>query len=82
MKQLLIEVDDETAMRLERVAAARSRRRSDFIRTAIRTALWDLEERQTAAAYGRQPDSAADVHIDPAVWEASEKRLRRKRRRR
>lgn len=72
----------ETAMRLARVAAARSRRHSDFVRTASHNALWDLEERQTAAAYLRQPDSASDAHVDPAVWEASEKPSRRKQRRR
>lgn len=75
------EIAAETAMRLARVAAARSRRRSDFIRTAIPTVLWALEERQTAAAYRRQPDPAADAHVDPAVWEAGEKPSRRKKRR-
>lgn len=75
------EIAAETATRLARVAAARSRRRSNFIRTAIRNALWDLEERQTAAAYRRQPDPAADAHVDPAVWEAGEKPSRGKKRR-
>ena len=36
---------------------------------AIRKALWEQEERATAAAYERQPDSAADAYVDPAVWE-------------
>jgi predicted transcriptional regulator len=69
MKQLLIELDDAMARRLEQVAPARSRRRSEFIRNAIRQALWELEERQTAEAYARQPDSASDTYFDPAVWE-------------
>lgn len=55
MKQLLIELDDETAEKLERVAPARSRRRSQFVRTAIRRALWELEEQATAEAYRSQP---------------------------
>jgi predicted DNA-binding protein len=70
MKQILIELDDETMARLEQVAPARSRRRSEFIRDALRSALWDLEERATAAAYARVPDSASDAYFDPGVWEA------------
>jgi Arc/MetJ-type ribon-helix-helix transcriptional regulator len=82
MKQLLIEIDEDTVERLEKVAPARSRRRSEFIRAAIRRALWDLEERQTQEAYGRQPDSGDDTYIDPDAWEAEGDRPRRPRRRR
>ena len=71
MKQLLIEIDTDMATQLERVAPARSRRRSEFIRSAIRQALWELEERATAQAYARQPDSAKDVYLDATVWEAT-----------
>lgn len=69
MKQLLVEVDDELAERLEEIAPGRSRRRSEFIRRAIRKAIWELEERETAAAYARAPDGAENVYVDPAVWE-------------
>ena len=68
MKSLLVEVDDELASRLERVAPARSRRRSEFVRAAILKALWDAEELATAEAYARQPDSP-DAVFDPTVWE-------------
>jgi len=82
MKQLLVEIDDDMATQLERVAPTRSRRRSEFIRTAIRRALWELEERATARAYARQPDSAKEAYLDATVWEAgprSRPRLRRRR---
>jgi predicted transcriptional regulator len=69
MKALLVELDDEVAAKLERVAPGRSRRRSEFIRMAVRRALWDLEEQATADAYQRVPDTAAEAHWDPAVWE-------------
>ena len=69
MKQLLIEIDEEMATQLERVAPTRSRRRSEFIRNAIRQALWELEERATAQAYARQPDSE-EAYLDATVWEA------------
>jgi len=80
MKQLLIEVEDEIAARLEAVAPGRSRQRSEFVRAAIRRALWELEERATAEAYKRQPDSAADAPIDPGAWEPRRPARRRSRR--
>ena len=79
--QMLIEIDEQLAQRLERVAPARSRKRSDFVRAAIQKALWELEEISTAQAYARQPDSAADAYLDPRAWEPGHK-LKRSRRRR
>ena len=70
MKQLIIEIEDDLAERLEEVAPSRSRRRSDFIRRAIRRAIWELEERATAEAYARVPDRSDDVYVDAAVWES------------
>jgi hypothetical protein len=32
---------------------------------AIRKALWELEEKETAAAYARQPDFEDDAYVDP-----------------
>ena len=71
MKQILLELDDETAARLEAVAPARGRRRSDFIRAAIRRALLAIDERATEAAYLRQPDNEP-AYFDAAAWEAHE----------
>ncbi len=73
MKQLLIEIEPELLTRLERVAPGRSRRRSDFIRMAIRKALWELEEKLVAEAYQKEPDSADDLYWDPTTWEATRK---------
>jgi predicted transcriptional regulator len=64
MKQILVEIDDAVAERLERVAPARSRKRSEFVRRAILDALWALEEARTTEAYGRIPDT------DPAMFDA------------
>jgi predicted transcriptional regulator len=82
MKQLLIEIDEEMATQLERVAPTRSRRRSDFIRSAIRRALWELEEQATAQAYARQPDSEGEAYLDATVWEAGPRSRPRRLRRR
>jgi metal-responsive CopG/Arc/MetJ family transcriptional regulator len=69
MKQILIEIEDDVAAQLEQVAPGRSRRRSEFIRTAIRRALWELEEKATAEAYRRYPDAASNAYVDASVWE-------------
>ena len=81
MKSVLIEIDNDTAARLDDVAPARSRRRSEFIRNAIRRALWELEEQATAEAYRRQPD-APEPYLSADVWEppAARSRTRGKRR--
>ena len=68
MRQLLIEVDDETVQRLDKIAPAHSRKRSAFIRAAIQRALWEIEERQTREAYTRWPDSVDKPYFDPRVW--------------
>jgi predicted DNA-binding protein len=69
MKQVLVEFDDETLARLERVIPSRSRRRSQFIRSAVNRALWELEEQATAEAYRRLPDGPDDAYLDATVWE-------------
>jgi Arc/MetJ family transcription regulator len=68
MKQLLVELDDDTAAKLVRVAPGRARQRSEFVRNALRQALWEIEERATAEAYRRQPDSP-DAYLDAGAWE-------------
>jgi hypothetical protein len=82
MKHMLIDLDPETAAKLEKVAPARSRRRSEFVRAAIRRALWELEERATRDAYVRQPQPAEEPSLDPAAWDPLPKRSARSGRRR
>lgn len=77
MKTLIIQLDDEVAAQIERVAPGRSRRRSEFIRDAIRKALWEIEERATCEAYQNHPDSA-EAYLNPAVWETTQKTRRRR----
>jgi hypothetical protein len=64
--------------KLEHVAPGKARQRSEFIRSAIRRALWELEERATAEAYGQQPDSSAEAYVDAKAWEPAQKRKRRR----
>jgi predicted transcriptional regulator len=79
MKQILIEIEPEVAEQLEAVAPARSRRRSEFIRNAIRKALWEIEEQRTAQAYRQLPDVDEPVYFDPQAWEPATRVPRRKR---
>lgn len=81
MKQLLVEIDEETFRKLEQIAPARSRRRSAFIRAAIHKAICDRQERDTAEAYRRVPDSADDAWFDARVWEPKPPAYRGRRRR-
>ena len=78
MKQILVEIEDDLAARLERVAPGRARQRSEFVRAAIRRALWEMEEAATAEAYRAHPDEP-DVYLDPEVWERRPPRKRSRR---
>ncbi len=81
MKTLIVELDDEIAAKLERVAPGRARQRSEFIRNAVRKALWEIEEQATAEAYRRQPDSGDDAYLNADVWEPRPKSRRTRKRR-
>jgi predicted transcriptional regulator len=76
MKQILVEIDDHTAEELERVAPARSRQRSEFIRQALRQALWARAESATRAAYLATPDEQ-QVYVESGAWEPKPSRPRR-----
>src|SRR5436190_5954019 len=65
---VLIDLDPETYRRLERVAPAKSRRRSAFVRAAIQKSLWELEEEATRRAYLEEPD-VEPAPFDATTWE-------------
>ncbi len=81
MKTLIVELDDEVAEKLERVAPGKARQRSEFIRNALRKALWEIEEQATAEAYRLQPDHGDEAYLNPAVWEPAAKPPRKRPRR-
>ena len=72
MKSLLIQLDEQTLLALNRVAAPGKRKRSEFIRQAIRKAVRNAEYRAMRDAYRRQPDLAleADDWSVPGEFEA------------
>ncbi len=61
MTSLLIQLDDSTAKRLERIAPARQRKRADFIREAVKEAIRNHEYARMREAYRLQPDSAEEA---------------------
>jgi predicted transcriptional regulator len=77
--QVIIELDDATLQRLNKVAPPRQRKRSEFIREAIRRALNEQLERAMEAAYRRQPQDDAEVDLDPDTWDKPAPTKRRKR---
>ena len=69
MNQVIIELDDRTLARLNQVAPPRARKRSEFIREAIRRALDQRMEDQMERAYRETPQDLAEVDLDPVTWE-------------
>ena len=68
MSQILIELDDFTIKRLNQVASPQARKRSEFIRAAIRKALDEVAEKEMERAYRAMPQETAEVDLDPETW--------------
>ena len=81
-RQIIVELDAGMAQALERVAPSRARKRSEFVRRALRQALDTEAERRMADAYRRQPDDAEAELVDPHAWEPQRPPTPRRRRRR
>jgi predicted transcriptional regulator len=73
MKQLLIQIDDQTAERIEQIAPGRHRKRSEFLRAVIARAVAEELEKRTRAAYLRWPDEPGA--FDAAEWAADEEAM-------
>jgi metal-responsive CopG/Arc/MetJ family transcriptional regulator len=68
MPQVLVHFDQATLKAIDRVAPAAKRQRADFIRKAVKDALFQYETERMREAYLRQPDSAEDADR----WDAPE----------
>lgn len=79
MQQVIVELDDRTLARLNRVAPPSARKRSEFIREAIRRALNERLEQDMERAYRNQPQEGADLDVDPATWEPAARKKKAKR---
>ncbi len=73
MNQVIVELDHRTMQRLNAIAPAKARRRSEFIREAIRRALDAVAEAEMEAAYRLQPQADEDLDLSE-TWEPAPKR--------
>jgi hypothetical protein len=70
MPQVLIQFESATLDAIDRIAPAAKRKRADFIRKAVKDAIFNHEQRRMRTAYRLQPDSApeADAWELPEDW--------------
>ena len=69
MPQVLIQFETATLEAIDRIAPAAKRKRADFIRKAVKDAIFLHEQTRMKEAYRRQPDSAdADIWELPEEW--------------
>jgi predicted transcriptional regulator len=68
MNQVIVELDDRTLTRLNRVAPPTARKRSDFIRQAILRALDAKLDDSMERAYREVPQEAMESDLDPLTW--------------
>ena len=73
MPSILVQLDDATSKALNQVAPAAKRKRTEFIRQAVREATRKAEFSRIREAYIRQPDSAAEADDWATFQVASEK---------
>ena len=68
MPQVLVHFDESTLKAIDRIAPAAKRQRADFIRKAVKDALFQRETERMREAYRLQPDSADDAD----TWDSAE----------
>ena len=70
MSQVLIHFDEATLKAIDRIAPTAKRKRADFIRQAVKDAIFQHETERMREAYRLQPDSAegAETWDLPEAW--------------
>ena len=70
MPQVLVHFDESTLKAIDRIAPAAKRQRADFIRKAVKDALFQRETERMREAYRLKPDSIddADTWDSPEEW--------------
>ena len=63
MPQVLIQFGEATLQAIDRIAPGARRKRADFIRRAVKDAIFRQESERTREAYRLQPDSAEDSDV-------------------
>ena len=75
MSQVLSDFDDATLRAVDRIAPAAKRKRADFIRQAVKDAIFREETARMREAYRLQPDSSdlAESWELPETWAGESK---------
>ncbi len=68
MEQVLVQFEKATLDAIDRIAPKARRKRAEFIRTAVKDAIFHHEQQRMREAYLKQPDPAADAD----TWELPE----------
>ena len=72
MSQVLIHFDEATLKAIDRIAPAAKRKRADFIRQAVKDAIFQRETERMREAYRLKPDSidGSEAWELPEEWKA------------
>lgn len=69
MEKILVQFEDATLEAIDRIAPAAKRKRADFIRKAVKDAIFRYEQQRMREAYRVKPDSSEDASWDlPEEW--------------
>lgn len=70
MSQVRIHFDEATLRAIDRIAPAAKQKRADFIRQAVKDAIFRQETERMREAYRRQPDSVegSETGVLPEEW--------------
>lgn len=70
MPKILLRFEKSTLQAIDRIAPASKWGRTEFIRQAVKDAIFRREQASIRTAYGRQPDSAdeSDTWDLPEAW--------------
>jgi len=69
MPNILIHFDDATLKAIDRIAPSAKRKRADFIPTAVKDAIFQIEQERMREAYRLQPDTEEGSSWDmPEEW--------------
>jgi hypothetical protein len=71
MQKVLVQFEETTLKAIDRIAPVARRKRADFIRSAVKDAIFRHEQERMREAYRLQPDSAQEAYPWdlPEAWD-------------
>ena len=69
MPQILVQFDEATLAAIDRIAPSAKRKRADFVRRAVKDAIFQYETKRTREAYLAKPDTeSGETWEQPEEW--------------